>query len=62
LVAVSSQPAGHRFSDNHGQKAQQAAVLSATDILSRQKLDVRGNALTVTVPMGILRVIDIEHR
>jgi hypothetical protein len=39
-----------------------ADVLSATDILSRQKLTVSGNALTVTVPMGILRVIDIEHR
>jgi hypothetical protein len=39
-----------------------ADVLSATDILSRQKLPVGENALTVTVPMGILRVIDLEHR
>lgn len=39
-----------------------AEVVSATDILSRQTLAVRQNALTVTVPMGILRVIDFEHR
>ncbi len=39
-----------------------AAVVAATDILSGGRLDHRGNTLSVRVPMGILRVIDIEHR
>ncbi|MFZ5830729.1 MAG: hypothetical protein ACOY3P_11610 [Planctomycetota bacterium] len=37
-------------------------VVSATDIFSRENIDVRNNAITVKVPMGVLRVIDIEHR
>ena len=39
-----------------------ADVVSATDILSEEDIEARDNTLTVPVPMGILRVIDIEHR
>jgi hypothetical protein len=39
-----------------------AEGVTATDILSRENLPVRGSTLTVTVPMGILRVIELEHR
>jgi len=39
-----------------------ADVVSTIDILSGEDLEVRDNRLTVTVPMGILRVIGIEHR
>jgi hypothetical protein len=39
-----------------------ADVVSAIDILSGESLEVRDNTLTQTVRMGILRVIDIEHR
>ncbi len=48
--------------DRFAEVTVRAEVVSATDILSRQTLAVRHNALTVPVPMGILRVIDLEHR
>jgi hypothetical protein len=37
-------------------------MISATDILSRQPLAVRNNTFTVDIPMGILRIVDVEHR
>lgn len=48
--------------DFAGQKLWEQVAVAATDILSGERLDLRGNALSVRVPMGILRVIDIEHR
>jgi len=39
-----------------------ADVVAAVDILRGERLDVHNNHFTAAVPMGTLRVIDIEHR
>jgi hypothetical protein len=39
-----------------------AKMLSGTDILSREKLKVKSNSILITIPMGVLRIIDIEHK
>ncbi len=36
-------------------------VISATDILTKQAIAVNNNSFRVTVPMGILSIIDIEY-
>jgi hypothetical protein len=36
-------------------------ALSVTDILSREEIALTGNEFNLTVAMGIIRVIDIEH-
>jgi hypothetical protein len=36
-------------------------VVAARDILSRENLSLNGNSLQLTVPMGILRIVDVEH-
>jgi len=48
--------------DRVAEGAVNADVVSAIDILKGERLEVRNNMFTVTVPMGIPRVIDIEHR
>jgi hypothetical protein len=49
---------------NHGRQDYSMLMLDEATLPSEKgkPLDIRDNALTVTVPMGILRVIDIEHR
>jgi hypothetical protein len=36
-------------------------AVRATDILDRERLEINGDSLAVTIPAGIFRIIDIEH-